>query len=72
MVLQLVRTIFLRARNVHYCTLRAELLMSLRDLEVQEIISECQHQPIPGVAEIPGQHQRWTRAGAWRSFHDLL
>ena len=38
MALQLLRTIFLRTRNVHYCTLRAELLMALHDLEVQEII----------------------------------
>lgn len=27
MVLQFLRTLFLRTRNVHYCTLRAELLM---------------------------------------------
>ncbi|CAD6232836.1 GSCOCG00007006001-RA-CDS [Cotesia congregata] len=26
-------------KNIHYCTLRAELLMALHDLEVQEIIS---------------------------------
>ncbi|KNC28784.1 Negative elongation factor B [Lucilia cuprina] len=39
MVLQFLRTLFLRTRNVHYCTLRAELLMALHDLEVQEIIS---------------------------------
>lgn len=35
MVLQFLRTLFLRTRNVHYCTLRAELLMALHDLEVQ-------------------------------------
>lgn len=39
MVLQFLRTLFLRTRNVHYCTLRAELLMALHDMEVQEIIS---------------------------------
>ncbi|XP_020285501.1 negative elongation factor B [Pseudomyrmex gracilis] len=39
MVLQFLRTLFLRTKNVHYCTLRAELLMALHDLEVQEIIS---------------------------------
>lgn len=37
MVLQFLRTLFLRTRNVHYCTLRAELLMSLHETEVQEI-----------------------------------
>lgn len=37
MVLQFLRTLFLRTRNVHYCTLRAELLMSLHDLEINEI-----------------------------------
>jgi len=37
MVLQFLRTLFLRTRNVHYCTLRAELLMALHDTEVQEI-----------------------------------
>lgn len=39
MVLQFLRTLFLRTRNVHYCTLRAELLMALHDSEVQDIIS---------------------------------
>ncbi|XP_055714897.1 negative elongation factor B-like [Phlebotomus papatasi] len=39
MVLQFLRTLFLHTRNVHYCTLRAELLMALHDLEVQDIIS---------------------------------
>lgn len=39
MVLQFLRTLFLRTRNVHYCTLRAELLMALHDLDIQEIIS---------------------------------
>ncbi|XP_065353208.1 negative elongation factor B [Cloeon dipterum] len=39
LVLQFSRTLFLRSKNVHYCTLRAELLMALHDLEVQEIIS---------------------------------
>lgn len=27
----------MRTRNVHYCTLRAELLMALHETEVQEI-----------------------------------
>lgn len=39
MVLQFLRTLFLRTRNVHYCTLRAEMLMTLHDLEVHEICS---------------------------------
>ena len=37
MVLQFLRTLFLRTRNVYYCTLRAELLMALHDFEVHEI-----------------------------------
>ncbi|KAG8178887.1 hypothetical protein JTE90_018576 [Oedothorax gibbosus] len=39
MVLQFLRTLFLRTKNVHYCTLRSELLMALHDLEVAEITS---------------------------------
>ena len=39
MVLQFLRTLFLRTRNVHYCTLRAELLMAIHDHEVNEICS---------------------------------
>ncbi|XP_025779796.1 negative elongation factor B [Puma concolor] len=39
MVLQFLRTLFLRTRNVHYCTLRAELLMSLHELDVGDICS---------------------------------
>lgn len=39
MVLQFLRTLFLRTHNVHYCSLRAELLMSLHDLEIQDIIA---------------------------------
>merc|ERR1719225_2468090 len=39
MTLQFLRTLFLRTRNVHYCTLRAELLMALHDREVQDVIS---------------------------------
>ncbi|KAM9082594.1 negative elongation factor B isoform 2-T2 [Megaptera novaeangliae] len=39
MVLQFLRTLFLRTRNVHYCTLRAELLMSLHDLDVGDVCS---------------------------------
>ncbi|XP_038623833.1 negative elongation factor B [Tachyglossus aculeatus] len=37
MVLQFLRTLFLRTRNVHYCSLRAELLMSLHDLDISDI-----------------------------------
>ncbi|CAH4030504.1 unnamed protein product [Pieris brassicae] len=39
MVLQFLRTLFLRTKNIHYCTLRAELLMTLHDAEVHPIIS---------------------------------
>lgn len=39
MVLQFLRTLFLRTRNNHYCTLRTELLMALHDLEIHEICS---------------------------------
>lgn len=39
MVLRFLRTLFLRTRNRHYCTLRAELLMAIHDLEVNEICS---------------------------------
>ncbi|XP_063422559.1 negative elongation factor B-like [Mytilus trossulus] len=39
MVLQFLRTLFLRTRNAHYCTLRAELLMALHDQEINEICS---------------------------------
>ena len=39
MVLQFLRTLFLRTRNTHYCTLRAELLMTLHDQEVNDICS---------------------------------
>ena len=38
MVLQFLRTLFLRTRNVHYCTLRAEMLMTLHDLEVVSVV----------------------------------
>ncbi|KAL7287037.1 hypothetical protein TKK_0018769 [Trichogramma kaykai] len=38
MVLQFLRTLFVKTKNVHYCTLRAELLMALHDLEIQDII----------------------------------
>ncbi|CAH1787231.1 unnamed protein product [Owenia fusiformis] len=37
MVLQFLRTLYLRTRNIHYCTLRAEILMALHDGEVTEI-----------------------------------
>lgn len=48
MVLQFLRTLFLRTRNVHYCTLRAELLMSLHDLEISDIctVDPCHKVPI--------------------------
>jgi len=39
MVLQFLRTLFIRTHNVHYCTLRAEVLMALHDSDVQEIVS---------------------------------
>ncbi|KAK6190778.1 hypothetical protein SNE40_002569 [Patella caerulea] len=39
MVLQFLRTLFLRTRNNHYCTLRAEILMAIHDLEINEICS---------------------------------
>jgi len=39
MTLQFLRTLFLRTKNVHYCTLRSELLMALHDREVQDVIS---------------------------------
>ena len=39
MVLQFLRTLFLRTRNVHYCTLRAELLMALHDADAHEIVT---------------------------------
>lgn len=39
LVLQFLRTLFLRTRNTHYCTLRAEVLMALHDLEIHDICS---------------------------------
>lgn len=39
MLLNFLRTLFLRTRNAHYCTLRAELLMALHDLDIHEICS---------------------------------
>lgn len=39
MVLQFLRTLFLRTRFIHYCSLRAELLMALHDNEVHDIIA---------------------------------
>lgn len=52
MVLQFLRTLFLRTRNVHYCTLRAELLMSLHDLDISEIctVDPCHKVPTQGTA----------------------
>ncbi|CAG5119641.1 unnamed protein product, partial [Candidula unifasciata] len=40
MVLQFLRTLFLRTRNPHYCTLRVELLMAIHDLELNSICSK--------------------------------
>ncbi|KAK0065609.1 negative elongation factor B-like isoform X1 [Biomphalaria pfeifferi] len=40
MVLQFLRTLFLRTRNTHYCTLRVELLMAIHDLELNSICSK--------------------------------
>lgn len=58
MVLQFLRTLFLRTRNVHYCTLRAELLMSLHDLDVSDICSvdpchKVAPRPWPGPVPLP-------------------
>lgn len=56
MVLQFLRTLFLRTRNVHYCTLRAELLMSLHDLDVGDICSvdPCHKVAPPGLPQAAG------------------
>lgn len=37
LVLQFLRTLFLRTKEAHYCTLRAELLMAIHDLDIKEI-----------------------------------
>lgn len=39
MVLQFLRTLFIKTENVHYCSLRAEILMALHDLEINEVCS---------------------------------
>ncbi|XP_039248129.2 negative elongation factor B-like [Styela clava] len=39
MVLQFLRTLFMKTKNVHYCSLRAEILMALHDLEISDICS---------------------------------
>lgn len=36
-ILSFLRTLFLRTKNVHYCTMRVELLMALHDAEVSDI-----------------------------------
>lgn len=36
-IMQFLRTLFLKTKNVHYCSLRAELLMALHDKDVQDI-----------------------------------
>ena len=61
MVLQFLRTLFLRTRNVHYCTLRAELLMSLHDLDVGDICSvdPCHKVDAPWPPSSPGP--LWSR-----------
>lgn len=58
MVLQFLRTLFLRTRNVHYCTLRAELLMSLHDLEISEI---CTVDPCHKVSVMWGRWEYYCR-----------
>ena len=37
LVLQFLRTLFLRTKEVHYCTLRSELLMAVHDAEIKDI-----------------------------------
>lgn len=61
MVLQFLRTLFLRTRNVHYCTLRAELLMSLHDLDISEI---CSVDPCHKVRSAAKEERNGTRL--WR------
>eukprot|EP00118_Oscarella_pearsei_P001993 m.9160 g.9160 ORF g.9160 m.9160 type:complete len:516 (+) comp21130_c0_seq2:333-1880(+) len=39
MLLQFIRTLFLSTKVVHYCTLRADVLMSLHDLEATIVLS---------------------------------
>lgn len=39
MMLQFLRTLFVRTRNAHYCALRVELLMALHDGDVQAVCS---------------------------------
>ncbi len=39
MVLQFLRTFYLRSRVIHYCSLRNEILMSLHDEEVTQHFS---------------------------------
>lgn len=36
-IVQFLRTLFLKTKNVHYCSLRAEFLMALHDKDVQDI-----------------------------------
>ena len=36
-ILQFLRTLYLKTKNVHYCTLRVSLLMALHDCEVADI-----------------------------------
>lgn len=71
MVLQFLRTLFLRTRNVHYCTLRAELLMSLHDLDVGDICSVDPCHKVgtrPAVAALPLGFS-FPSLWMWRSRH---
>ena len=64
MVLQFLRTLFLRTRNVHYCTLRAELLMSLHDLDVGDVCSVDPCHKVgarPALAALPSPWMRRSR-----------
>lgn len=36
-IIQFLRSLFLRTKNVHYCSLRVDLLMALHDKDVQDI-----------------------------------
>ena len=39
LLLQFLRTLFLRTRETHYCSLRAEILMAFHDADISEIRS---------------------------------
>ena len=40
LVLQFLRTLYLTTRDMHYCTLRAEVLMALHDTKINKITAE--------------------------------